>query len=96
MEIKLTDRYKIVTDPLNYALVEVKVCKDEEAKNFNKEYNSPIAYCRTLSQAIGAIVEHHIKTSELTSMKELSDYIHDFRSEISKNLDAEIDRLRNK
>ena len=61
--IKITDRYYLDSDSLQYILVERKVVNKEKSKNYGKETFKNIAYFPTIESLKNYIIEKEIKAN---------------------------------
>lgn len=75
--IKLTEKYYIDSDELNYMLKEKRIITKKDSKNFGKENYSVIAYFNNLSSLKKFIVEREIKAdiNVLSNMNKIIELI---------------------
>lgn len=72
MEIEI-GKYVITSDPLCIILNEKKKVKSGE--NEGKEYISPVGYYHTVEDCMEGLLQHKIRESQATSIRELVDEI---------------------
>ena len=87
MEIKV-GKYVITSDSLCIILNEKK--KIQKGENEGKEYLSAVGYYNTVESCMEGLLQHKIKKSDATSIKELLDEI----KEISKFIRGEFRKAR--
>jgi hypothetical protein len=88
MNIRLTDDYKLVTDPHNYVLQKRNVVQDKESENYGKETWNSIGWYARLEYLVNKLIELEIKQSDVTQMKELIAVVRDVESNIVGKLEG--------
>lgn len=78
VEIRFSDRYKIVVDDQNWSPVRLGIGKKEGAKNFGKPTEFTIGYCHNLGFAIRCIVRDMVdrdaEPREITRAEDMIDW----------------------
>lgn len=80
LEIRLHDDYRITTDKYQYVLQERRIVK--EGKAAGEEAWDIIGYYSKLEHALERFVDIRVKSSDLTSIKELIDLQRKLRKEV--------------
>ena len=69
MQIKLDERYQLVSDELQFTLQEIKVVQEE--KNKGKEYAVSIGFYSKIEDALVGYTRHKLLDSKATTLHEL-------------------------
>lgn len=81
MDIKVNNKYAITSDERNIILNTIHVA--ESGKRAGKVYYKAISYHGTLKQALAALREHGIKSSDAQSLESLIEDVAKINQEIA-------------
>ena len=84
MNIKLTEKYYLTSDKLNYILQERQIIKKGE--RIGAETFVPFAYFGNFKHLANTILELEIRESDITELKEIKDLLIKIETEINDNI----------